>query len=95
MQNFGPAFFYKDMIVGLFEEGVLPTSDGAYKYMPTRGPGHFRLGETLRTEPFALCYYKTDVDKIWFKITKSPSFGVVELSDFRREPCPPSPESDA
>jgi hypothetical protein len=87
MHNYGPAIYFENLLVGLFEEGVLPSTEGAYRYVPTRGPGHLKLVQHLQTGSSADCHYATGDERVFFKVTGIPSHQTVQLTALRREPA--------
>jgi hypothetical protein len=74
------------LLVGLFEKGVVPATEGPYEYMPTRGPGHLQLIQHLQTGSAADCHYATDKGKVCFKVTAVPRHQTVHVTELRSEP---------
>ena len=79
-------FEFNGMPVGYFEEESYPTSDGIFKYMPYRGPGHYEMGEELRKGKNAHCSYKSGRTTITFSVVKHIEYGTLELSHFEHAP---------
>jgi hypothetical protein len=69
-------FFFEDHAVGYFED-QLPSSPGEYRYMPFRGPGHFRLVEALASSGSQRCYYLIEGKKQYFIVLKTSNHGVL------------------
>jgi len=75
-----PVFFFGDMVVGQFSDGSYPDRDGAVRYVPFRGPGHFELQAALKSDRKADCYFKRDEEKVAFTVVACPRYGVLEIS---------------
>jgi hypothetical protein len=79
-------FMFENMPVGYFQESEFPASDGSYHYMPFRGPGHYRMGISLRETGRAQCCYDSGSERVLFTVRSCPEYGVLELVDFERRP---------
>ena len=77
-------FFFGNEVVGYFEEQP-PLSAGQYRYMPFRGPGHFRLVQELRKGP-QYCHYVADGETRYFTVERIPSMWVLDVSELVKPP---------
>jgi hypothetical protein len=75
-------FHLGSQVVGSFPDYPLPTIDGAYRYEPYRGPGHFNLHEQLEAGKTPRCFYDTATQRVWFCVIGSETPGVLELVGF-------------
>ena len=75
-------FFFEGNAVGYFTQEPLPAAPGQYRYMPYRGPGHYRLGVALRSAGPQRCHYVVDKKKMPFTVVAWVSYGLLELKDF-------------
>ncbi len=75
-------FFFEGNAVGYFMEEPLPKAPGRYRYVPYRGPGHYRLGVALSSSGPQCCHYVADGKKIQFTVKAWVSYGLLELSGF-------------
>ena len=76
------SFFFEENPVGYFEDDPLPCSTGCYRYMPYRGPGHYRLQGALKTKGPQRCHYITDNAKRYFTVVACPAQGLLQLAEF-------------
>jgi hypothetical protein len=74
-------FMLDGMAVGHFLGQEYPRQDGRYRYMPYRGPGHYKLGVALREGRSIRCYFETDDGRVSFAVTSCPGYGFLELCD--------------
>jgi hypothetical protein len=72
-------FFFEECSVGYFEDQP-PHLPGQYRYMPFRGPGHYRLGQALASSGPQRCYYLAAGEKHFFTVERIPSLHVLEVS---------------
>jgi len=75
-------FFFEGNPVGYFLEDQLPASPGSYKYMPYRGPGHYKLGQALSSRGPQRCHYFLNGEPRNFTVVSFVSYGLLELSGF-------------
>ena len=75
-------FFFEDNPVGYFLEDQLPTKSGHYKYMPYRGPGHYKLGQALSSKGPQRCHYVQNGEAHDFTVVLFVAYGLLELADF-------------
>ena len=75
-------FFFEGNPVGYFLEYQLPILPGRYKYIPYRGPGHYNLGQALRSNGPQRCHYLLNGQPRNFTVASWVSYGLLELSDF-------------
>jgi len=73
-------FFFEEYPVGNFEDPP-PPLPGQYRYMPLRGPGHYRLGQALASSGPQRCYYLAAGEKRFFTVARIPSLHVLEISE--------------
>jgi hypothetical protein len=78
----GATFYLNTQPVGCFSSDGVPTTDGEYKYMPYRGPGHYDLGVHLKTSRTPRCYYKEGTRRVEFSVAAHVGYGVLKLKDF-------------
>ena len=81
-QKQAKTFFYQGNPVGYFEEEHLPAALGNYRYMPYRGPGHYRLMGALKSEGPQRCHFEKEGRKLFFTVKAWISTGLLELSEF-------------
>ena len=86
MESFNLEFMFENMPVGYFEEPEFPVRDGSYRYMPYRGPGHYRMGISLRETGRAQCSYDFGGERVLFIVRSCPEYGVLDLVEFERRP---------
>lgn len=79
-------FYFDGMAVGYFRQKDYPTSDGNYRYMPYRGPGHYEMQTTLEREGEARCSYDAGGQHVTFVVRKSPEHDVLVLTGFAISP---------
>jgi hypothetical protein len=84
MENSKLEFLFENMPVGYFQTSEFPASDGSYRYMPYRGPGHYYMGVKLRETGSAQCRYNTGDESVTFIVRSCPEYGVLELTGFER-----------
>lgn len=77
---YGPEFEFAGEPVGLFKDGIVPTSDGLYRYEPYRGPGHLHLHEQLKRVGCAQCNFLHKGSIVSFIVLGCPEYGVLDLS---------------
>jgi hypothetical protein len=77
-------FFFGNEVVGYFEEQP-PLYAGQYRYMPFRGPGHFRLVQELRKGP-QYCHYVVGGETRYFTVKRIPSMWVLDVSKLVKPP---------
>jgi hypothetical protein len=75
-----PIFFFSDLVVGQFAEGVFPARDGEIRYQPFRGPGHGQLQAALKAVGGADCYFKRDGQRVAFRVVDCPRHGVFAIT---------------
>lgn len=73
------AFFFEEYAVGYFED-ERPSSPGQYRYMPFRGPGHWRLAQALASSGSQSCYHVTQGEKHYFTVLSIASYGILQVS---------------
>jgi hypothetical protein len=73
-------FFFGHQVVGYFEDQP-PSSAGEYRYMPFRGPGHYRLGQELRRKGPQYCHYVANGETRYFTVARIPRRYVLEVSE--------------
>jgi len=78
-------FSYEGMPVGYFEEQRYPTVAGRYRYMPYRGPGHYKMQTARRAGARPRCTFHTDNRAVSFVVVDCPEYGVLELAEFSGE----------
>ena len=71
-------FWFQGLPVGFFEEPEYPRTSGRYRYMPYRGPGHYRMGQALAHGP-AQCSFKAGWRRRKFTVKSVPEYGVLEI----------------
>jgi hypothetical protein len=74
------------MEVGFFEETKMPLAAGRFRYVPYRGPGHYKMQTQLRAGDNPNCYYDTKDAHVTFTVRDCPEYGVLELCDFKVSP---------
>jgi hypothetical protein len=74
-----PIFFFADLVVGQFSDGVYPSRDGEVRYAPFRGPGHLQLQTTLKAAGGADCYFKREDERVAFRVVGCPRYGVFSI----------------
>lgn len=79
-------FYFARMPVGRFERGVYPTSDGQYRYMPFRGPGHYEMQTSLERGDEVRCSYNVGGQHVTFAVRECPEYGALVLADFTKSP---------
>jgi hypothetical protein len=79
-------FTFEGQPVGYFEEPEFPASGGRYRYMPYRGPGHYRMGIKLSEAGRAQCSYDSGGERVLFIVQSCPEYGVLELGEYKRTP---------
>ncbi len=78
-------FFFGHQVVGYFE-GLPPSSAGEYRYMPFRGPGHFRLVQELARNGPRYCHYVANGETHYFTVASIPNPYVLEVSELVASP---------
>jgi len=78
-------FFFGHHVVGYFEDEP-PSSAGEYRYMPFRGPGHYRLGQDLSCKRPQCCHYVARGESRYFTVTRIPRRYVLEVSELVPSP---------
>ena len=73
-------FFFGHQVVGYFEDQP-PSSAGEYRYMPFRGPGHYRFGQELRRKGPQYCHYVDNGETRYFTVVSIPRRYVLEVSE--------------
>jgi hypothetical protein len=79
-------FYFDGMAVGHFEQDDYPTTDGQYRYMPYRGPGHYEMQTSLERGDEVRCSYKTRGQHVTFVVRECPEHGALVLADFASSP---------
>jgi len=78
-----PVTFYLDNLpVGSFSDDCAPLTEGEYKYMPYRGPGHYNLALQLKASRVPRCHYNLDARRVEFTVLAHVEYGVLRLSGF-------------
>ena len=75
-------FFFEGNAVGYFREEELPTIPGHYRYVPYRGPGHYKLGVALGSLGPQRCHYLTAGERRDFTVRSVVAYGLLDLADF-------------
>ena len=83
--NSDKQFCLEDMVVGHLEGNAFPTSSGIYRYMPYRGPGHYRLITSLKAVGPQRCYFLRGGERRYFTVMGCPSYGRLELASFESD----------
>jgi hypothetical protein len=78
-------FFFGHQVVGYFEDQP-PSSAGEYRYMPFRGPGHFRLGQELGRKGPQYCHYIANGETRYFTVVRIPRHYILEVSELVPSP---------
>jgi hypothetical protein len=79
-------FYFERMPVGRFVQSDYPTTDGQYRYMPYRGPGHYEMQTSLRRGDEVRCAYDAGGQHVTFAVRECPEYGALVLGDFRTRP---------
>jgi len=72
--------------VGCFDDGVVPRTDGLYRYQPYRGPGHLNMQRQLKDSGSATCHYRDACSQVSFVVRACPEYGMLELCSFSTLP---------
>src|SRR5262249_62080621 len=75
-------FFLEAIPAASSREPHPPASPGSYKYMPYRGPGHYKLGQALSSRGPQRCHYFLNGEPRNFTVVSFVSYGLLELSGF-------------
>ena len=76
-------FMFEGMPVGSFEESDYPRTPGQYRYMPFRGPGHYKMQTLLGEGGRPRCHYNDGKSIIYFVVNDCPKYGVLDLCEFQ------------
>ena len=79
--NAALTFAFDGMPVGAFIERA-PSGDGHYRYMPLRGAGHFRLGQSLQRGGRPACV----MSGCQFIVVGIPSVHTIEITEWIKVP---------
>ena len=79
-----PIFTCDGHVVGEFKDGY-PAETGKFRYMPYRGPGHYRLGIKMRDEGSAVCTFTNGSEMYTMLITACPKYGVLTAGELKQE----------
>jgi hypothetical protein len=74
-----PVFFFDDMVVGLFADGVYPAHHGEVRFSPFRGPGHLQFRTAMQQAGGADCYFKRGDQKVAFRVVDYPRYGLLSI----------------
>jgi hypothetical protein len=78
----GAIFFFEDSPVGHFEGEEIPSNAGTYRYMPYRGPVHYRLIGALKSLGPQRCHYVIAGRRHYFTVQAWVSYGLLESTGF-------------
>jgi hypothetical protein len=87
MATYGPEFLFEGQAVGVFKDGIAPTAEGNYAYVPYRGLGHHNMQVQLKQTGAARCAYVANNKRISFTVRACPQYGVLELAAFQEVPA--------
>ncbi|MEB2847069.1 hypothetical protein GAO09_15880 [Rhizobiales bacterium RZME27] len=76
------SFYYEGNPVGAFEDGVMPTVPGTYRYMPFRGVGNFWMGQALGEGRTVFCTYPQGASTIRFQLIARHADRTLVLDNF-------------
>ena len=76
-------FMFESLPVGSLEERDYPRTPGQYRYMPFRGPGHYKMQTLLRKGGRPRCHYNDGKNVISFTVQGCPKYGVLDLCEFQ------------
>jgi hypothetical protein len=85
MADQGATFYFRQQEVGRFR-GSPPHEPGRHPYEPFRGTGHLALQQLLQAGRPASCHYELGSERVHFRVTACPEYGVLELCDFEVTP---------
>lgn len=75
-------FYYEGNPVGYFEDDVIPTEPGAYRYMPFRSAGHLWMGQALGEGRTVFCTYSQGASTIRFQLIARHADRTLVLDNF-------------
>jgi hypothetical protein len=78
----GVTFYLDREPIGWFVELQPPLTEGEHRYEPFRGPGHYKLMQTLKAAHTPRCHYESDGKRVEFSVVGHSAYGVLTLVGF-------------
>lgn len=88
----GLTFRFMGEAVGYFEDHIIPSTPGLYRYMPYRSISHMRMFQQIQDSGSAHCTYEHEGSEVSFMVLECPQHGFLRLDMFSRtgKQAPPS-----
>lgn len=80
----GLTFRFAGEPVGYFEDQVIPSTPGLYRYMPYRSITHLHMYQQIQESGSARCTYEHEGAEISFTVLECPEHGFLRLDLFSR-----------
>jgi hypothetical protein len=72
-------FSHNGVVAGYFDQGVMPSTPGRYRYMPYRSAGHYCVCLESRSGGHPVCTLVANEQALSFIVVGIPEYGVLEI----------------